>query len=306
MANFNWPSLTTQTAPIEFELDGNPTTVSEDTGTPANSVPLPVKNLDASGLPVDFATEAKQDTMISELQSANVALLSVETELQDINSELDAQTTQLNAIAGDLNTLSGVDFATETTLDAVKTAVESLDAFDFATETTLAALEAKDFATQTTLALIEGKDFATETTLAALDAKVTACDTDDVTVTALPVAYNSGTAGADTQRVVIATDQAPVATKSPVNTGGSVVNGTLTATTASAETVPADAVGFILQAPSDNTDNIRYRIGGTASTTAGMLMEPGRDTGFIPIAANLSICATASGTNKYELLWVIA
>lgn len=100
--------------------------------------------------------------------------------------------------------------------------------------------------------------------------------------------------------VVIASDQTEI-----INTNGSVVNGTLTATTASSESAPATAVGFILQAPSDNTNNIRFRIGGTASTTAGMQLEPGRDTGLIPIKATISICAIASGTNVYSILWVL-
>lgn len=95
-----------------------------------------------------------------------------------------------------------------------------------------------------------------------------------------------------------------VTTSTTVNTAGSVVNGSLTTTTASAEAAPANTVGFLLEAPSTNTDPIRYRIGGTASTSAGVLMEPGRDTGYIPLAATISICATVSGTNKYEILWV--
>lgn len=49
MGNFNWPSITASSGPIQFELDGNPTTVSEDTGTPANSNPLPVKVVNSLG-----------------------------------------------------------------------------------------------------------------------------------------------------------------------------------------------------------------------------------------------------------------
>lgn len=43
--------------PIEFVLDGVNTPVEEDTGTPASSRPLPVKNLNQDGSVVDFATE---------------------------------------------------------------------------------------------------------------------------------------------------------------------------------------------------------------------------------------------------------
>jgi hypothetical protein len=106
--------------------------------------------------------------------------------------------------------------------------------------------------------------------------------------------------------VTIASDQSAVASKSPVNTNGSVVNTTLTGTTAAANSAPANAVGFILEAPSTNTDNIRWAIGSTASTTVGLLLEPGRDTGFVPCAASISVCATVSGTNKFEIQWILS
>lgn len=293
MANFNWPavSVTASSDPVKFNRNGAVVEVTQDTASIANTRPLPTLVFDGSGNEVDFATETglsniqtAVENVQTEIEAGNLVLADILTESETLN------TTQSDALTA-LGVLNGYQFDALSTLNTLSVTL--------ATEATLVQA-------YNSLQTIANLDFATETTLAALDAKVTACDTDDVTVSVLPVAYDAGASNADTQRVVIATDQAPVATKSPVNTGGSVVNGTLTATTASAETVPANAVGFILQAPSDNTDNIRYRIGGTASTTAGMLMEPGRDTGFIPIAANLSICATVSGTNKYELLWVIA
>lgn len=99
---------------------------------------------------------------------------------------------------------------------------------------------------------------------------------------------------------------AAISTKSPVNTNGSIVNTSLTATTASTASVPSNAVGFVLEAPSTNTDNIRWAIGGTASTTVGMLTEPGRDSGFIPCAANISVCSTVSGTNAFSIQWILS
>lgn len=63
MANFYWPvtqsSVTVGAIPIQFELDGAETTVSEDTAVPANSNPLPVKILDDSGVPVSPLTDAE-------------------------------------------------------------------------------------------------------------------------------------------------------------------------------------------------------------------------------------------------------
>lgn len=120
---------------------------------------FPAQSVSISG----GATEAKQDTMI--------------TELQGVNTELDSQTTLLTS-------LDGKDFATETTLAALNAKITAVDTTGKATEakqddiiTLLTSLDGKDYATQTTLAALAGTDFATETTLSALNAKVTAVDT---------------------------------------------------------------------------------------------------------------------------------
>lgn len=97
------------------------------------------------------------------------------------------------------------------------------------------------------------------------------------------------------------------AVPSPTNTNGSIVNQALTGTTAHSSAPPANAVGFIFEAPSTNSDNVRWCVGGTASTTVGMLSEPGRDSGFIPCAATISVCAVASTTaNAYSIQWVLS
>lgn len=101
-------------------------------------------------------------------------------------------------------------------------------------------------------------------------------------------------------------DSSGSSSTSPVNTNGSIVNTALTATTASTASVPANAIGFLFEAPSTNTDNIRWCIGGTASTTVGMLTEPGRDSGFMPCSANISVCSTVSGTNAYSIQWILS
>lgn len=112
--------------------------------------------------------------------------------------------------------------------------------------------------------------------------------------------------------IVVASDQSAIpisgtVTSNPrTNSNGSIVNTALSGTTASSASAPANAVGFILEAPSTNTDNIRWCIGGTASTTVGMLAEPGRDTGFVPCAATISVCATVSGTDAYSIQWILS
>jgi hypothetical protein len=172
MASFSWPTISASSGPVQFVLDSVTTSVTQDTSSPAASTPLPVVNLDGSGVEVDFATEAKQDTQILQLTDVNTNLASIDTELVQANASLD--------------TLKAVDFATETTLQSVDAELVTLNAVDFATETTLAAADTKlgtiaavDFATsakqdlQTTeLVALNTVDFATETTLAAADTKL--------------------------------------------------------------------------------------------------------------------------------------
>jgi hypothetical protein len=90
MSNFNWPiNPTTLTpGPIQFELDGVDTEVSEDTGTPADSRPLPTKVLDGAGAEVDFATEAKQDSQILELQQIEADVEATKTAVDTVNTSL--------------------------------------------------------------------------------------------------------------------------------------------------------------------------------------------------------------------------
>lgn len=120
---------------------------------------FPAQSVSISG----GATEAKQDTMI--------------LELQDVNTELDSQTTILTS-------LDSKDFATETSLAALNAKVTAVDTTGKSTEakqddiiTLLTSLDGKDYATQTTLAALLATDFATETSLSSLNSKVTAVDT---------------------------------------------------------------------------------------------------------------------------------
>jgi hypothetical protein len=110
----------------------------------------------------------------------------------------------------------------------------------------------------------------------------------------------------DSVSVVLASDQTPVPTTETINTSGSVVNGTLLTTVANSEAPPVNAKGFYLQNESTNANSIRFNIGGVASPADGVLLESGRSSDFVPIAATVSICNTVSSTQLYNLLWVIA
>lgn len=193
------------TANTNFQLDGVDQVVTEDTVTPANNRPLPVKNFDTSGNPINPATE---ETLAS------------------IDGKDFATQTTLAAVLADTTAIKNKDFATQTTLAA-------LAAEDFATQATLASLEAKDFATETTLAALAAEDFATaanqvtgNTHLNSIDGKVVVVDTDDVTVTssALPT-------GAATE-----------AKQDTGNTSLSSINSKITACNTEAVTVASSAL----------------------------------------------------------------
>lgn len=105
--------------------------------------------------------------------------------------------------------------------------------------------------------------------------------------------------------VVLATNQSRLDVALPLNTSGAQSEVSLVGTIASVSVAPASAAGFVVQALDANTDNIRYMVGGTASAAQGMQLQPGRDSGFIPANSNVSVCAEASGTNAYQIQWIM-
>lgn len=295
MANFNWPSITTTSGPIQFVKDGSTVQVNENTSTPANSTPLPVKVLGPSGTPVD-----------------------IQAQLQEINDELDDQTNLLTSI-------EGVDFATEDTLNALGAVVSNIydDMATAAKQDSLQTVVAKE-AKQDTMITALGT-LATQATLAATNVLVgavneTAPASDTASsglngrlqriaqritslIALLPVSLGQKT-GANSLAVVLASDQGALpASQIPAATGSFAQIANLVAT-AQSFTAPAGAVGFKIQAPSTNSENIAFSIGSTATITAGILMEPGRSEDF-DTGSNISVIATNATAQTVSVLWRI-
>ena len=205
MANFIWPiaPVTVGSSPIQFSLDGVDTEVSEDTGTPADSTPLPVKVLDGSGVEADFATEATlqdvladTDELAAAIQSEGAAKTSVAIAIAGVDQGsvvrgiLTDAAGRLDIIVNQSALPDGA--ATEAKQDDEIAELQTLNSTDFATETTLAAVLADTATMDASLASIAAEDFATETTLVALNAKVTAVNTGAVTISAaLPAGNNN-------------------------------------------------------------------------------------------------------------------
>lgn len=90
------------------------------------------------------------------------------------------------------------------------------------------------------------------------------------------------------------------------NTNGAIYNSSaIQSVTATTITPPANAVGFLLEAESSNTANIRWAIGATASATVGNLYEPGRDSGWVQCGATISVIAM-SGTQSVSVQWLLS
>lgn len=103
--------------------------------------------------------------------------------------------------------------------------------------------------------------------------------------------------------VTIASDQ--VAPKTYANANASTVQSTTIGNSSAVSfSAPAGAVGFIAEAPSANTQNLRCAAGTTATTALGLRLEPGRDTGFIPTSATVTCIAEAGTNQEVDIQWV--
>ena len=91
--------------------------------------------------------------------------------------------------------------------------------------------------------------------------------------------------------------------KTPINLTGSGSGAAATVSTVTTLTAPSNAIGFILMNLDTSTANIRWAVGRTASTTLGQQLQPGRDTGFIPIGASVSVISE-SGTQNIDIQWI--
>ena len=216
--------------PLIFTLDGADQEVIEDTITPANNAPLPVK---LTGVTGDINITAGDLNVQTSHLGASFDSMRIgdgtETAAVNASNELQVRDDDANTA---LTSLDGKDFATQTTLATLLTEA-TFSAEDFSSETTLAAMSAKLPATlgQKTSALslavvlpsdqtlsidttglateakqddaitqltsIASEDFATQTTLAALlvelQAKADLAETQPVSAASLPIPTGAAT-----------------------------------------------------------------------------------------------------------------
>jgi len=116
-----------------------------------------------------------------------------------------------------------------------------------------------------------------------------------VAVSNLPAALGQTTMAGSTS-VTIASNQTAIPTTPGALTASfqEVLNLTTVAQTV---TPPASAKWVKIYADNTNSNNIRVRLAGTATTSSGISMEPGRDMDFSVVGTAISIIAEA-GTNQ--------
>lgn len=118
--------------------------------------------------------------------------------------------------------------------------------------------------------------------------------------------YATGTASGGKNGLDVNINSGTIVVAPQVNTAGSFSQLTNVGSSgASTFTAPLHAVAFVIETSSSNAQNVRYAIGATATTTAGMRLEPGRSE-YYPIDANISVIAEAGSNQEVDVQWVLS
>ena len=317
-------ALGAKAATVDFMVNGVPKAARIDTVTPANTLAIPSALYDTTGVQVSPANSGNQVTANGFLSSIDVNIASIDAKLASLGQKTMAGSMPV-VISSDQSAIPVTGPLTDVELRAAAVLVTQASQplpFGAATEATLATLSTEatllnvysaaslsaqainvDTSAPGINALMVGGQNAAKTQFNALQVSNAGHIIADVA--SMPISYAAGNTDASTQRVVIATDQAaiPVTMSPGVNTGSFDQITNLVAT-AQTFTAPANAIGFKIQAPSTNTENIAFSVGSVATITAGILMEPGRSEDF-DTGSNISVIATSATPQTVTVIWKI-
>lgn len=115
--------------------------------------------------------------------------------------------------------------------------------------------------------------------------------------------FDTSTMSGSDELQVIYEDDSALTVVSGANTNGAST--TSVVSTVITLTAPANAVGFILMNLDTSAASLRWAIGATATASSGSQLQSGRDTGYVPCGANISLCSE-SGTNDYNIQWILS
>jgi hypothetical protein len=90
MTTYTYPPSVSQSAPIQYDLNGVPTTVNRDTVTPANSRPLPVELMSSTGIDINVTAAQLNVEIIATGSSPSSVRVSDGTNTMAVNGSLEA------------------------------------------------------------------------------------------------------------------------------------------------------------------------------------------------------------------------
>jgi hypothetical protein len=133
-----------------------------------------------------------------------------------------------------------------------------------------------------------------------------------VSAASLPLPTGAATSSNQTTAQTSLTSIATNTGKTPTNANASLSARQTVTGTETNLSAPSNTVGVILECESVNADNLRWGFSnaGTAilSSTLGVLCEPGRDSGYLPLGAGtvLHMISTGAGSDFLDVQWVLA
>lgn len=166
--------------------------------------------------------------------------------------------------------------------------------------------------------------------LSSIDGKITAVNTGAVVVSSSalpsgastaakqPALGTAGTASADVISVQGIASMTPVQVSqaTAANLKATVVqatqNGSGAASTSIGSgavvtfTAPANSIGFVAQAAQGNAVNLRWFVGTDPSTTSGIQLAPGQDTGVVMIGQNFRVIAESGSSKEANVQWILS
>lgn len=314
-------------------IDGVAHPVGIDTGTPANTVMVPVQvsgvsgpiNITAGDLNVQLSSEGANFDA-TRIGDGSGVYLKIEAD-GSITSNNPDVVTALSAVEDLLTTLVGVDFATEAKQDDTITELQTLNTVDFATEakqdaiiTELQALSSSGLATEAKqddiISGIGDVAGSVEDVLSELQNGVIHAD-----IGALSAKFGTlgQKASAGSAPVVLSTEQetilsslatkldtlitsnAAMVTSNASRVLDSVVN---IITTTVNSPAPANAKGFIIQNSTASGGNLRWgKAGATVNATNGFYLGQGQSTSYINGAGNIQIFDVDGAGLDAAIVW---
>ena len=278
---------------LEFGKDGATVDVSEDTVTPSNNIPLPVKLLNANGeiigqkamaqsIPVAIASDQSAVPISNAHLDANLSTLATEITLSALNTKVTACDTGNVTVA---SSALPTGAATSAKQDTGNTSLSSIDSkipakgqalMTGSTPVVIASDQSAVPVSAASLPLPTGA--ATEATLSTLNGKVTACDTGNVTIgAALPAGTNViGKVDVNSDPSEATDAQLGLPTKSTVIAGYDGANVRTLKTDATGALNITGSISAVVGAPANGS-----AVTGTATTTAATVTAPANAEGFI-------------------------